>query len=188
MEEKYYTLKDLAKMFDVTVQGLHKEINKSEYQNHIKKRLINHHQTTTVDNQGLSLLKEHFKHSNTQTSCINSKQVDATNKNNLNKVDDKIKINALQVELTSKNELVDSLKSQINNLRKNIDQLHTELQHEQELHLADQQHVKQLTDEVNSLKLKQPNSKVDETSQKLNQQEESTTNKLNKKHWWQFWK
>lgn len=179
----YYTVKQLAEKFGVSVQAIHKELKKDEYQSFIEKKNINSHSTMVVSEIGLNKLNQHFKRfnqslnqfikpsksddsNNNGASNLNQFNQDDSNKNNSNKAESISLINQLK-------EQNNELKHTIAILEKETNQLHTELQHEQELHLMDQKQVKELENKLKMLE--KPN-------------EDKEIKKEPPKKWWQFWK
>lgn len=173
MEEKYYTLKDLAEMFDVTKPGIRKQVIKNEYKTLVKREMINGHETMLINEKAIKMLDKHFKKRNPNVSINASKENDDTNvdKNAINDSDD--------VSQTSLLATIKILKNEVEHLQKENDSLHLELQHEQELHLQDQQKVKQLEHQQTDIN-SQDNVKSNVS--------ETETNVKETKKWWQFWK
>lgn len=190
----YYTIKQLADKFNVSRQAIQFLLKKDEYQPYLSKQRIGSRTLIVINNEGYQLLKDHF--------AINE-QANDTNKtskeNNTNAKDTSKK----QTKQTNNDLLLDTiqtLKKELEHAHNELDKVHTELQHEQELHLIDK---KQLTKEhervglletqvkeLQTLQTKQANYKQDQqtnntsdTSKENNLDKEKTTKK-----WWQFWK
>lgn len=192
MEEKYYTIKELANIFDVTRQAIQFLLKKEEYQPYLSKQRIKGRTLIVINNEGYQLLKDHFMF---DEQANNTKETNKQSKNNASDTSKK------QTSKTNDNLLQDTiktLKKELEHAHKELESVHTELQHEQELHLIDKkqlvkekEHITELQQQVKKLKLLQ--EKQDEqTKEKQTSQNEQTNNKkdTNKtsKHWWQFWK
>lgn len=201
---EYYTVKQLAERFKVTQQAVHKELKKEKYQKYVEKRNINSHSTVVVNVNCLNKLEQHFlnlkvdrKHfrliqnnldqlKSTQINHLNQvgstqnnpKQLRSTQFNQLNQPELASNVSRNQDTL---NNLIEQLKENNKNLKHTISilenetqQLHEELQHEQELHLMDQKQVKELENKIKEFQ--EPRQTHKESLEK------------NKKHWWKWWK
>lgn len=171
---EYYTVKQLAEEFNVTKQAVRFVINKPEYQQYLSKQKINDRKTTVLDQNGYNMLFKHFT------------KAKSKNKNNDFNKKQKAKSKDYDREI---------LLDMITTLKKELDNVHTELQHEQELHLIDKKQIANdrqkiilLENKVKEMQLlqeKQNKKQNEKAKDKENDNEEQTT--ISKK-WWQFWK
>lgn len=171
---KYYTVKQLAEKFNVTKQAVRFIINKPEYQQYLSKQKVNDRKTTVLNQNGYNVLSKHFT------------KAKSKNKNNNSDKKQKAKSKDYDREI---------LLDMIATLKKELDSVHTELQHEQELHLIDKKQMandKQkmilLENKVKEMQLlqeKQSKKQNEKSKDKENNKEEQAT--ISKK-WWQFWK
>ena len=179
---EYYTIKQLADEFHVTPQAIRFVINKSEYQSYLSKQKVNDRKTTVLDQNGYELLSKHF------TKAKNKKQNNDFSKKQ--KTKNKIK---------NKNNNYQILLDMIATLKKELDSVHTELQHEQELHLIDKKQIandkqkiillENQIKEMTLLKEKQSKKQNEKIKDKENDNEEDIKKEPpTKKSWWQFWK
>lgn len=190
---EYYTVKQLAKEFNVSRQAIHKQLNKVKYQPFISKKRVDNYLSTVVNQEGYYLLANHFNINNSKVNNV----VDEINKqfdnhlqnkskkhynNNFNKVDSQVDNNNIKQLLAAKEETITALKEELATVHKELSKLSDVLEHEQELHLMDQKKAQQLENQIKQLK--QPTSVIKTTNN------QSSTEQLsqNNKKWWQFWK
>ena len=140
----YYTIKQLADTFDVSRQAIQKQLKK-QIQPFISKRKFEGRLLLVVNEEGLSLLKKHFKYN--ENNILKNKNTILENKNNKNNktktTDETVNIKQL---LAAKDKTISSLKDELKVVHEELARTHAELDHEHELHLMDQKQVKQLTE------------------------------------------
>ena len=74
-------------------------------------------------------------------------------------------------------------------LKKELENLHIELQHEQELHMADQHRAKSLEEQLSSyISDNRDNHTKNVLESSSDIKNNDTRNNISTKHWWQFWK
>lgn len=194
---EYYTIKQLAEQFEVSRQAIQFLFKKDEYKPYLSKQRIGGRTLIVLNSEGYQLLKQHFA-VDEQSEQANKE----TNTNNINK-ENASKTNKEQVKQENSKLLLDTietLKKELEHAHDELDKVHTELQHEQELHLIDKkqltkerEHVGLLETQVKELQAiqtKQANDKKDQ--QENNTSDTSKEDNLDKqkatKKWWQFWK
>ena len=193
----YYTIKQLADTFDVSRQAIQFLFKKDEYKPYLSKQRIGGRTLIVLNSEGYQLLKQHFA-----VDEQNEQANKETNTNNINK-ENASKTNKEQVKQENSKLLLDTietLKKELEHAHDELAKVHTELQHEQELHLIDKkqltkerEHVGLLETQVKELQAiqtKQANDKQDQ--QENNTNDTSKEDNLDKekatKKWWQFWK
>ena len=194
---EYYTIKQLAEQFEVSRQAIQFLFKKDEYKPYLSKQRIGGRTLIVLNSEGYQLLKQHFA-----VDEQNEQANKETNTNNINK-ENASKTNKEQVKQENSKLLLDTietLKKELEHAHDELDKVHTELQHEQELHLIDKkqltkerEHVGLLETQVKELQAiqtKQANDKQDQ--QENNTSDTSKEDNLDKekatKKWWQFWK
>ena len=190
----YYTIKQLADTFDVSRQAIQFLFKKDEYKPYLSKQRVGGRTLIVINDEGYQLLKNHFAidgqneqaNHTTNTSKENNTNKKYTSKEQAN--------NALLLDT------IETLKKELEHAHDELAKVHTELQHEQELHLIDKkqltkerEHVGLLETQVKELQAiqtKQANDKQDQ--QENNTNDTSKEDNLDKekatKKWWQFWK
>lgn len=179
---EYYTIKQLADEFNVTKQAIRYQITSKKLQNFTSKQNINGIDTLVVNSKGYYEIKKAYKNndSKTFTGKLTSKKTSKDDHFTSKKASEGNEFTSKDILFEKERTLLLLIKEN-ESLHNEIKQLHTELQHEQELHLMDQKQVKQLENELKQLK--QPTKETD--TKNLNN--ESNKEKATKK-WWQFWK
>ncbi len=193
----YYTIKQLADTFEVSRQAIQFLFKKDEYKPYLSKQRVGGRTLIVINDKGYQLLKNHFAIDGQNEQA---KQTTDTNKTNNTNTKYTSKEQAKQTNNALLLDTIETLKKELEHAHDELDKVHTELQHEQELHLIDKkqltkerEHVGLLETQVKELQAiqtKQANDKQDQ--QTSNTSDTSKEDNLGKekatKKWWQFWK
>ena len=180
----YYTIKQLADEFNVTKQAIRYQIISKKLKKFTSKQSINGIDTLIVNDKGYYEIKKVYQNNNDKnfTSKVTSNKDDFTSNDsskfyskNSDKITSKEKRFTSKDILSEKERTLSLLIKENEVLHDEIKQLHTELQHEQELHLMDQKQVKALENKVKQLESPQ-------------EENEDIKKEPPTKKWWQFWK
>ena len=181
-QQDYYKLIELAKRYNLSKSGVRKIILSKEYHDYVSHKMIKGHNTIVVSKDILPLLDKRYQKMNSGNNYNNEHSNEhSTQSNDSNNSNEHVK------HSNEYSESYQELKQMIKFLQEENKNLHLELQHEQELHLSDQNHVKQLEEQVKDLKT-DLNLENKDYPIKEDKENDSDTKQTKNKKWWQFWK
>lgn len=180
-QEKYYTVKELAKQFGVTEPAVRKQLKKKLYEQYSETKTIKGRPTLVLSQDGYNKLSKHF-----------TKPISKDN-------------NVIEL-LKAKDDTIKHLQEELEYTKQTLDKTHQELissqdalNHEQELHLIEKKEFSKLKTELQETQKKlecshnpsnendSSNNNEETINSKLSEKNSESNVKVTKK-WWQFWK